>query len=445
MSGHRSRRGRGAAGWLALATLVILVAGLGVVVDRAATEAPPEPTPTPTPAPDEPTEGAVDLAAQVEEIAAVIESMRELSFEETPEPQLITREEVAAQIAAELEEEYPAEDAELDRRLLAALGAVPADADLREMLRDTLSEQVAGRYDPETGELTVVAEPDDEPLGPLDQVTLAHELGHAIVDQRIGLPDLGDDDDYGEGREDAARAAQAVVEGDATLLMVLYAQQHLTAEEQARLAEEHRELAGEADALDALPHYLRRALLFPYEEGTVFAAQVSQQRGWEAMDEALAEPPETTLEILEPERYLAADDGPDEVRDAPDPAGEWERATQRSFGASDLLFLFEAPGDDAQAALSEPVERATAWRGGEVVLWGDGERDALAVLLAGGEGLCDSVATWYAAAFPDAEERDDAEATTWHEADRVAHLACEDDEVRLGIGPDVEVARSVAR
>lgn len=438
---HDGRRG-GAAVWVAVASILLLVAGVGLLVDRTGGEPVAGPTPVPSPA-STAEQSPEDLVAQIEEIAATVESMREMTFDEVPTPQFVTQEEVAEQIVEDLDE-YTEEEAELDRRLLAALGAVAEDADLREMLLETLAEQVAGRYEQDTGELVVVAEAGEEPLGPTDRVTLVHELGHALVDQRIGLPDLGVEIE--EGREDSSTAAQAVVEGDATLLMLQYAQQHLTVDEQRRMAEEQRELAGQMQALDALPHYVRRTLMFPYEEGTVFAAQVHQQRGWQGLDEALRDPPETTLEILAPEHYLSGDRGAATVREAVDPGADWEREARRGFGAADLLFLFEAPGDEPEAALSGSLDRATGWRGGEMVLWGDGERDLAAVLLVGDGELCTSVADWYRAAFPAHEEDEDREGSiTWVGDDREAHLACDGTDVRLGIGPDRDSARAVTR
>lgn len=434
--------GRGSAGaWVAAAAVLLLVAGVALLVDRtgSAPIAGPSPDPSPEATAEQPPQ---DLVAQIEEIAALVESMREMTFDDLPTPRFVTQQEIAEQIVEDLED-YTEEDADVDRRLLAALGAVPTDADLREMLLETLSEQVAGRYEQDTGDLIVVAEPGDELLGPTDQVTLVHELGHALVDQRIGLPDLGEEVE--EGREDASTAAQAVVEGDATLLMLQFAQQHLTPDEQRRMAEEQRELAGQMEALDTLPHYLRRTLLFPYDEGTVFAAHVQQQRGWQGLNDALREMPETTLEVLAPDRYLAGDRGAATVRAAADPGEGWEQEARRGFGAADLLFLFEAPGNDPGAALSQPLARATEWRGGEMVLWGDGERDLAAVLLVGDGELCASVADWYRAAFPGHEELGEEGATTWSGDDRDAHLACEGADVRLGIGPDEDSARAVTR
>lgn len=67
---------------------------------------------------------------------------------------------------------------------------------------------MAGYYDPRTQRLAVVRQ--RAGAGPLDDVTLAHELTHALEDQRFGL-----DEADGEGDDDSATARLALTEGTA--------------------------------------------------------------------------------------------------------------------------------------------------------------------------------------------------------------------------------------
>ena len=61
--------------------------------------------------------------------------------------------------------------------------------------------------------------------------------------------------------------------------------------------------------------------------------------------------------------------------------------------------------------------------------------------------LCDAVTTWYERAFPDAGDaptrRD--ERLVREGDDQTAVVICGGDEVRLGIGPDVDTARALVR
>lgn len=379
---------------------------------------------------------------QLRRVARTVEEVRDLTFEEIPEPTYLPPDELAERAGAFIVE-YTEQDADIDERLLTALAAVPDDIDLRALLRTALSEQVAGFYDPRTDELVVGTRTQDERLGPLDEITLAHELQHALADQVLGLPV---NEDVPEGEEDAAFAEQALVEGDATLTMVLYAEQALSIVDQAKLLAEQSALTQQLESLTAMPHLIQRTLTFPYEEGTAFVTALREQRGWEAIDEAYARLPASTLQILRPDLYVAGEGTGTDPRDVGEPGGPWERRGAVSVGAADLLFLFEAPGDDTDRAIDDPLGNATAWRGGEAVVFADGDRTAVGVSLEGGERLCAAVGAWYAAAFPDAtasgglRER----GRTFDGPVQDAFIRCGGDDVRLGIAPDAATARALA-
>jgi hypothetical protein len=427
---------------VAVTGFVLVAGGLRTAGERVAAPTPtsdpatpPAISPSPTAAADsDPDE---ELPRHVE-IARHVETIRGLEFTTLPEPVFLSQDAIADRIE-EMLEDYTEEEADADRRILALLGAVPADADLRALLRTALGEQVAGFYDKETGELVVAS--DDEELGAFAEVALAHELAHALVDQVIGLPRL---DDVEAGAEDAALAAQALVEGDATLVMLRYVQGVMSREAQAELLREQMEAGLDPGALDALPHYLRASLIFPYEEGLAFVARLHGAGGWSRVDEALRKLPRTTLEIMRPELYL---DGAAPLREVevteslPEP---WTQESRRSFGAADLFFLFQAPGDDAARALGDARQRAMLWRGGTLMHWTDGPSSAIVVALVGEDGLCTAVAGWYRRAFPDARETRNGAHTFFSRSDQEARLECSGDDVRLAIAPDRETIRHLS-
>lgn len=429
------------AGWLAVAALVVALAGVAVVVDRSvgsvAADAPQrEPVAGPT------ATGSVEsLASQLDRVARTVAQVRGLPFDSVPEPVYLAREELAER-AATLVDEYKPEKADVDRRILSLLGAVPADADLRALLSTALSQQVAGFYDPRTDELVVSAPGDGRRLGPLDEVTLAHELEHALADQVLGLPYA--DRDPAPGEEDAAFAAVALTEGDATLTMILYAEAALTPAERAGLVAEQAALTAELGDLTDLPHYLQRSLSFPYEEGLAFVSTLHDLDGFAAVDGAYRRPPGTTLEILVPAMYVHQQLAAADPRAVPAPGAPWEPRDTLALGAADLLFLFEAPGDDQARALDDPYAAAVMWRGGEVSLFAQGERSAIALALEGEAGLCAAVRAWYAAAFPSAVRTDTPDGGARFDApDQDAVLACAGREVRLGIAPDLATAQAL--
>lgn len=385
---------------------------------------------------------ADDLSGQLEAVAQRVEGVRGLRFADAPEPALLPSEQFEARLTALAAEDYTAADADFDRRTLAALGAVPADIDLRGLLLDLVGEQAAGFYSSETGELVVRADP-RQLLGPNEQVILAHELQHAVADQAMGLPV---DDERVQG--DAARAGLALVEGDASLTMQHFALDALDLSDQLAIASDPSMLAQQEQLAD-YPQYLQRDLLFPYTEGIAFVCALYADGGWATVDRAYDGVPTTTAQILWPQRYASGEQATGDLALGA-PGGSWDQARAETFGAAELLWLFSAPGDDPAAALDDPRGRAAAWAGGIIELWTDGPASAVGVALAerdGEQGLCDSVTRWYEAAFPGGSPVSTAggEALAVDGSVQDAVVSCSGGQVRVGIAPQLATARAIVR
>jgi len=285
----------------------------------------------------------------------------------------------------------------------------------------------------------------DQPLGTIDQITLAHEMIHALTDARLGLP--GAIEDPGADPE-IARAQQALIEGDATLGMQQFSLGALSFEEQLSMLTDPRLLGAQQEAGE-FPYVLSNAVQLPYLEGMSFTCALYSSGGWDAVDLAYDDPPTNTSQILFPERFIV-----DRVEAVdPEPPGSpgrgWESLRQVGFGAVDLLMLFSAPGGDPGANLSQPRERARAWAGGQAEVWSRGEDTAVGIsLVDSGEAtnaLCESMISWGLAAFPDSRELNQSPVGLPHAGeDRVAVILCAGSEVHIGIAPGLDSARAVA-
>ena len=374
-----------------------------------------------------------DGGEDIDGIAATVEHLRGLSFTELVDAASLDDDEIAAAVRDNLERHYPREQADIDARLLTALGAVPAGTDLLALAQTVLDEQLAGFYDSETKMLAVRAEP-GEALDPPRRIAMAHELAHALADQVLGLPDEQAD-------SDAALAAAAVVEGDATLVMQHYAATTLGARDLLSLL-----TAPGSDAqLDAVPDYLQRELLFPYVAGLQLVCGLHGEGGWAAVDDAYRTPPATTAEVLFPDR-LAQHVDPRDPRPLPAP---WQTVRSDTFGAAQLLWLTQAPGGDPARAVGDPLAAAAAWAGGEVTVSTRGDATAVTLALAqrvDAVGLCQAVHDWYAAAFPDSEAAPsrDGGHTAYASTTQHAVVACAAQDVRVGIAPDAATAAAAA-
>lgn len=379
---------------------------------------------------------------QVDQIALRVEELRGLLFEEDVEADFLTAEETGRRVQDLFLEEYTAQMADAEQRVLAALGAIPPETDLRDLLARALGQQVAGFYEPETGELVVRLTGGE--ITALDRVTLAHELDHALTDQVLGIPLP---DDPRPGQEDADLAALAVVEGDATLTMQKYSAS-LSLGEQLELFDPGTIAQAEAGLAD-MPFYMEQELLFPYQEGLSFVCGLYAQGGWEAVNRAYDDPPGSSAEVLFPERY-GDDDPPTEPRPPADPGGPaWQPATVRQFGAANLLWLFSAPGGEPAEALPGPEAAAGEWAGGSVYHWTRGPETTVSLVLVdrpGGGRLCDSISDWYRRAISgDREQLDAGPELVTSGPSQHAVLTCVGDEVRLGIAPDYRTAVAVTR
>lgn len=379
---------------------------------------------------------------QIAAIADAVEELRGLEFRDRVEPRFLSPEQISARVRELFLEEYPPASGDEEGRILEALGAIPPGTDLRSLRTNLLGSQVAGFYDPQTGELVVRRAGDDLTMN--DRLVLAHELDHALTDQALDLPVP---DDLRAGSEDRDLAATALVEGDATLLMQRYAAS-LSLEDQLDALDPTAILdaiQAESD-LTELPPYLQAELRFPYEAGLVYVCELYAGGGWQAVDAAYADPPDGTVEILSSGRAGSPVGDP---RPGADPARAWQPGTPRQLGAANLLWLFEAPGGDRNAALPEAEALAAEWAGGAVNLWTRGPDSAVALLLLdrpGGGSLCRAVSDWYRAAIPDDEERlDDGPVLVTEGARQDAFLRCDGDEVRLGIAPEVRTATVITR
>ena len=381
---------------------------------------------------------------QLRTVAAALEELRGLEFKQVPSPVFVTTDEMNRRVTAQVGESLSSDSTAAEGRALVALGALPRGTDLQALIEDSLGSQVAGYYDPATGELVVARKGTGSLDGPTRTV-LAHELDHAVVDQIIGLPDKGNHQPA-PGTEDAALARLALVEGDATLAMQLYSLAHVPLLEQfGGLAD----LSGSQADLGAIPYHLQRNFTFPYLEGMAFACALYEAGGWTAVDHAYAALPTTSAQVLFPERYLAGE-GAVDPRDPGAPGGAWVADPRRALGAAELQWLLEAPGGDVGDALDHPAQRAAAWAGGEMQVWTDNARTAAGVALAqraGRSPLCATMTSWYAAAFPGGRsvDKEPGEALAVDGSRQDAVIRCAGAEVRLGIGPDLATARAIAQ
>jgi len=258
----------------------------------------------------------------------IVEDLRGLDFKHDVQAGILDRQALRVRLLAIFNEEMPEEKCYFLERALWILGMLPQDFDIHGMFVDLYQEQVAGFYDPKTKELFLIKEDDTEPVGMMNfllgkqssfdpqmqKMVLAHEMTHALADQQFNLggmiKSVRHDDDM-------ALALMALVEGEATLLMIM---------ETMRLQGEPPETAlmlspGYMDrmfsflgplipivsgaSLRNAPEILKKSMVFPYFKGMVLALHIIGGKNWESVNRAFADPPVSTEQVMHPEKYIS--------------------------------------------------------------------------------------------------------------------------------------------
>ena len=201
----------------------------------------------------------------------------------------ISAEQAREEGLAVLDEEYPPERRAADEEILTMLGLLPEGSDLRELAGTIFGEEVAGFYDDEKKQMTLVAGSGEGTEG---EITLAHELTHALEDQHFDLGLQG-------GLDDHRTARSALIEGTATVAMVDYLVRFLTGGAVGRSqAIAQLQAADLLQSDSGLPPYLQRSLLFPYAAGARFVDAIGT---WRPSNRALrGTGPASTEQVLHP-------------------------------------------------------------------------------------------------------------------------------------------------
>jgi hypothetical protein len=266
-----------------LAIVVTLALVLGVLA--VAFDGGEQPTASPALRPD-----------SVARIVDRVERLRGLRFDHRPDPLRVSAAQARREGLEALDQDYPPARRRADERVLELLGLVPRGTDLGAAAASTYGEAVAGYYDPRTGRLRVVkgAQTANRVLY---EMTLAHELTHALEDQRFAF-----DLERMAAGGDGALAYTALVEGSATALMYRYADGRFEPEELfgGIAASAFQDTGG-------LPPFLTAQLLFPYTAGNAFVTRLLALGGgsWKVVDAALRfRPPASTEQVMHPDAYV---------------------------------------------------------------------------------------------------------------------------------------------
>lgn len=275
-----------------------------------------------TPAPTAKAETHI-TPAQAKELFSSVDTIMEFASEDTKLPfkhkvkrRLTTRDEVVKYLEKKMHDDKDAKKMERSAIVLKKFGMLDEDFQLQPFLVSLLKEQIAGYYDSKTKTVNLL----DWIAPDAQKPVLAHELTHALQDQRVNLSKWEDKSDIGlshnvaqdnqhiaTDEEDTSR--EAVLEGQAMAVLVDYelkpAGRNILSNPEAvmKLADQQGSDA-DSPVLARAPLVLRESLLFPYTEGLRFEVQMLEDRGASgAFGGVLDNPPASSYEIMNPRAY----------------------------------------------------------------------------------------------------------------------------------------------
>ncbi|NMC69651.1 MAG: hypothetical protein GYA57_06230 [Myxococcales bacterium] len=300
-----------------------------------------------------------DLSRRAQEVADRIAAGRGLRPLAPIRTVVLDREKLVEHVRRRLREESPPEEIRAEGTLLERLGLIASADDYEEALYDLYEQQIAGLYDPDDRTTYVL----DDLVPAETDLTLWHEIVHALQDQHFAI---GERQDALEDDGDRSLAFSAVCEGDATLTSTALqydsgwpALEWLVPRdlESLRAMVMPIQFAGLGG-----PSALQEFLSFPYVEGVAFVRGHLDRGGTAAVDALFRRPPESTEQVIHPEKY-GGPDAPVRVRFRPGAFAGWHTAYEDTGGEFVIRLWLGSRLSRSAAAVA-----AAGWGGDRVLL-----------------------------------------------------------------------------
>jgi len=290
-----------------------------------------------------------ELKQAVLQMIPAVERATRLRFRQRPVVLRRSRAQVRDYVIHKFDDDLPPAELEGAQAAYRLFGLIPDSLDLRRTMVDLLTEQVAGYFDPDSNALYIPTDIDPSQA----RLVISHELVHALQHQYLNLDSLVEL----KRQNDRRTAAQAILEGQATLAQILVLMPEQKIESLPNFWDLRTALGAQQDQMKVFgsaPLWLRESLIFPYLGGAEFVRWFDHEYPGKQPYGVLM--PISTEQILHPARYVAGD--------RPD-ALALESSTADTVRYEDGLGEFEIRlllqqhlGDDSGAALA-----AAGWDG----------------------------------------------------------------------------------
>lgn len=324
-----------------------------------------------------------------------VEKIRQLPFKQPVKMTVQSLDSLRTKIKKELARQFGDKGAADYVKALVKLGALERPVDLEETVMTLLESQAAAHYDVDTKTYCLLMT--NQPPQMLDAVS-AHELCHALQDQRFDLDRfLPRDASDIRGKSDQMMARQCVIEGEATFVMYAWTmmkssgltdadkvdwmvgmainmQKSLDLSDMMSLTaataglsggDAKRELAA-LEVLTNMPPLFVETMLSPYFDGSAMIKHVKDRGGWHAVTALYTDPPQSTEQVLHPEKMAGRRDSPVEIQlpeledKLPD---SWQLLENDVMGELGMRVFLRMWRDKAVKSDAAAVSAAEGWGG----------------------------------------------------------------------------------
>jgi hypothetical protein len=282
---------------------------------------------------------ATELDIVVNRSMARVEHIRRLEFQETVPVRVITREEYRERYTGG-STNYADSFRTFDNVKFESLFLIGEDRDSLAVQNTNRGSNVLGFYSPVNDSIVVIAESDQPQLR--DELTLGHELTHALQDQQFDLTS------YERPTREIYNAYNGLFEGDSHYIEQQYRTRCQSAEwDCVSVPAAGNQSGGGASDLHFGVYILN---YFPYSDGPGFVSYHETRGGWDHVNAMYDDPPASSEQVIYPEKY--GEDIPTDVSLTDSTSGDWGRvrpvspnpnATRpayASFGQSGMVAMF---------------------------------------------------------------------------------------------------------
>lgn len=363
-----------------------------------------------------------NLLLQAEQISEMVGQIRGLRLKQSFTKGVKNRDELRAVLLEKLDDDVSDAEIENESNVFKRLGIFGPEINYKKMMIDMLTEQIAGFYDQQEKELYIM---EGIPLD-LQRPAMSHEIFHAIQDQHFDIGKMLSPFSN-EENGDFALARMALIEGDATVLMIdftlyesgMLPQQNangiadipmlaatimeigfddITAMEQMlppNSAGEVPDTSSGNAVLASTPLFIQELLMFPYIGGMRFVIMSRNGKSWSDVDAIYLNAPVSTEQIMHPEKYVQGDE-PTLI--AYDPTGAlkgYKAIYDTSFGEFQMLLWLKTHvkspllAQNPHATISA-TDAAQGWGGDRLMAFEDADGNVLTTHLSSWDSLNDA-------------------------------------------------------